>query len=100
MEKKKGRSALIFNLKEKVVGAKKVGQEATVLIDPVSKEEVNTPSEIKRVSIEYCQNLLTNRDPKEEFIEDLDLKKMIHNVRMEEDIEDDIQFYLTYLSTF
>ena len=40
VQKNKGRSALVFKLKEKVVGAKKVSQEATVIIDPKSKKEV------------------------------------------------------------
>ena len=73
MEKIKGRSAVVFKLKERVVGEKKSGQEATVMIDPTTNEEVNTPEGIKRVSIDYCQNLLTNRDPKPEYSEDLEM---------------------------
>ena len=92
IQKNKGRSALVFKLKEKVVGAKKVSQEATVIIDPKSKKEVNTPVEIKRVSIEYCQNLLTNREPKPEFTDDLEMKYIIHRMRMMEEVKDDIQF--------
>ena len=92
LKNKKGKSALIFDLKSKVVGPKKAGQEATTMIDPITKKEVNTPEEIKRVSIEYCQNLLTNRDPKPDFIEDLELKKLIHKIRMEETLEDDVEF--------
>ena len=52
LRKSKGKSALIFNLKEKVVGKKKAGQEATVLINPKTKKEVNTPAGIKKVSID------------------------------------------------
>ena len=44
------------------------------------------------MSIEYCQELLTNREPKAEFAEDLDFKYMIHRIRMVEEVEDDIQF--------
>ena len=92
LKNSKGKSALIFNLKDKVVGPKKAGQEATVIIDPKTKAEVNTPAGIKKVVVEYCQELLTNRDPKTEFIEDLELKRMIHEVRMKEEINDDIKF--------
>ena len=67
---KKGKTALIFNLKDKVVGKRKVGQEATVLKDPKTNEEVNTPAGIKKVSIDYCQELLTNREPKDEYVDD------------------------------
>ena len=55
----KGKSALIFKVKDKVVGKKKVGQEATVLMDPKTSDEVTTSAEIKQGSIDYCQDLLT-----------------------------------------
>ena len=86
------KTALIFNLKDKIVGKRKVGQEATVLIDPKTKEEVNTPAGIKKVSIDYCQDLLTNREPKADYKEDLELKQIIHQVRMVEKVENDIEF--------
>ena len=89
---KKGKTAMIFNLKDKIVGTKKVAQEATTVVDPKTGKEVNTPEEIKRVSLEYCHELLTNRDPKPEYIEDIKYKKIIHEIRMEEIIEDDIEF--------
>ena len=53
------KSAINFKVKDKVVGKKKVGQEATVLMDPKNCDEVTTPAEIKQVSIDYCQDLLT-----------------------------------------
>ena len=31
------------------------------MIDPKTLKDVNTPEEIKRVSLEYCKELLTNR---------------------------------------
>ena len=67
----KGRSAAIFSLKAKIVGSKSSKQEATVLIDPKSKSEVTTPEDIKRVSLQYCVDLLTNMKPKEDYIEDI-----------------------------
>ena len=83
--------APIFSLKAKIVGSKSSKQEATVLIDPKSKSEVTTPEDIKRVSLQYCVDLLTNRKPKEDYIEDIWLKDIVHLVRMEEICEDDIQ---------
>ena len=61
-------------------------------MDPKSCEEVTTPAAIKQVSIDYCQYILTNREPKEEFKEDLLLKQMIHEFRMSEVVENDIVF--------
>ena len=86
----KGKSAAIFKLKDKIVGPKTAAQEATVLMDPKNGTEVVTPAEIKRVLLQYCKDLLTNRNAKEEYKEDIFLKDMMHAVRMEEIIEDDI----------
>ena len=45
--KKKGKSASIFNLKEKVLGGKKQNQEATSIIDPKTKKRLFDHEEIK-----------------------------------------------------
>ena len=87
----KGKSAAIFKLKGKITGLKSSCQEATVLVDPASGEEVTTPEEIKRVSLQYCKDLLTNRKPKDEYAEDYMMKEFVHDVRMTEKIEDDIE---------
>ena len=60
------------------------------LIDSKSGEEVSTPEEIKRVSLEYCKALLTNRKPKDDFAEDILMKELVHNVRMLEKVDDDM----------
>ena len=61
------------------------------MVDPASGEEVTTPEEIKRVSLQYCKDLLTNRKPKDEYAEDYMMKEFVHDVRMTEKIEDDIE---------
>ena len=83
----KGLSAAVFKLKENIVGSKKANQVATIVFDPKANVEVTTPEDI---SLEYCVNLLTNRKPKKDFEEDILLKDIVHLVRMEEDISDDI----------
>ena len=90
LKNSKGMSAAVFNLREKVVGPKAAKQEATVVIDPKNNSEVTSPDEIKRVSLQYCVDLLTNRKPKEDFEDDLWWKQIVHNMRMEERFEDDI----------
>ena len=87
----KGKSAAIFKVKGKIVGPKASAQEATILTDPKTGAEVSTPDDIKRVSLQYCKDLLTNREPKEEFIEDVLLKELVHCARMSESIENDIE---------
>ena len=92
MKRKKGKSASIFALKNKIVGKKKLEQEATIIKNPANNEEVTDPDEIKRVSLEYCTTLLTNRKPKEKFEEDVKLKTIIHEKRMKEVIEEEMKF--------
>ena len=95
LQKQKGRSAAVFNLKDDVIGHKKTGQEATILIDPITRKEVTSPFEIRRVSLDYCNELLTNRKPKAGYEDDIFLKQVIHEKRMKEIIQNDVD-YLTY----
>ena len=91
VKKRKGKSAAIFSLKEKIVGKKKEPEEQCAVIDPVTNEIVCDPAEIIKVCADYCQNLLTNDKPKEDFIDDLNWKRRVHEVRMNEVIENDIE---------
>ena len=87
----KGKAASIFDLKNRIVGSKKADQEATVVKDPATGKDVHEPAEIKKVSLAYCVKLLTNREPKDKFKDDIELKKRVHEVRMEEIVKDDIE---------
>ena len=48
--------------------------------------------EIKKVFLKYCVDLLTNRKPKPEYEDLIEKKKEIHKERMEEIIENDVEF--------
>ena len=48
--------------------------------------------EIKKVSLAHCVKLLTNREPKPKFKEDIELKKLVHEERRREIVEDEIEF--------
>ena len=87
----KGKSASVFALKDMIIGKKKSPLEPVVLIDPETGGEVNTPSDIKRVSLKYCVNLLKKNRPKSRFSAILKAKKETHFERMSEAIEDDIE---------
>ena len=84
VKKKKGNCAAIFQLKEDVVGSKSTPNEATILIDPKTNSEVNSVKEIKRISLQYCQELLTNRKPSEGFEDIIKRKVEDHDKRMRE----------------
>ena len=89
---RKGKAAAIFYLKDKIVGSKKTQQEPAVIKHPVTKKCVTDTKEIKRISLKYCVDLLTNREPREGFEEIIDMKRKIHEQRMSERIDDDIEF--------
>ena len=87
----KGNSAAVFKLKDDIVGPKKIAQEAVVLIDNTKNEEVSNPRDIKKVSLEYCKELLRNREPRNGYEEDVSVKLQVHSVRMMETIENDLK---------
>ena len=92
MKTNKGRAATVFNLKDKIVGSKKQQQEPAVIIDPSTKKSVTDTEEIKRISLKYCVDLLTNREPKEGFEEIIAMKRNVHKERMKEIIDEEIEF--------
>ena len=92
IKSKKGKSAVVFKLKENVLGSKKAQQEPAVVKDPATEKLVTDVEEIKRISLEYCVDLLTNRKPSHGYEELIEKKKEIHEERMNEVIEDDEEF--------
>ena len=85
----KGKSAAIFKLKDKIVGSKKEGMESVSMNDPISGDMICDPEELKRVSVAYLSNLLTNRDPKDEYKQNLQILKLLHEQRMTEECVDE-----------
>ena len=85
LEKEKGKAAAIFNVKDQIIGSKKENDVPSVVKDPKTNELIFHPSGIKKASVQYCKNLLTNREPLEAF-----KKERVHQVRMNEELEDDI----------
>ena len=90
LKSKKGFSSAIFQLKDDILGSKKMAQEAASLIDYKTGCLLTNPSDIKRVSLQYCQELLTNRNPKDGFVADIEIKYQIHEARMMEKVDDDL----------
>ena len=92
LAKCKGKTAAIFNLKDKVIGNKKSDQEATTMKHPVTHEVLSRRSDIKKAALAYCVDLLDNRKPKAGYEDEVLIKDLIHETRMKEHIEDDIEF--------
>ena len=80
VKKEKGKSAAIFKLKEKIVGAKKQTQEAVTMKDSESGKLIVENDELKRASVDYVSKLLTNRSPKVEFKDDFYLMKSLQKL--------------------
>ena len=57
-----------------VVGPKKPQQEPTSIKDTVSKKEIFAVDQIRQKSLNYCVDLLTNRDPRGGYEEDIKSK--------------------------
>ena len=74
---KQGRTSKVFKLRERIIGTKKQGQEACAVKDPKTKELIVATEEIKRVSLEYCKEVLSNNKPEAEY------KKEIMIMRLE-----------------
>ena len=88
LKETKGRSAASFNLKAKILGEKKESQEAVVVENPETGEIVFEAEQIKTISLDYLKNLLTNREPKPEYVNDLKVIKLLHSARMNQIVEE------------
>ena len=84
LKEKKGPSAAVFHLREDIIGGKKAVEEPAVVTNPETGEDVDTPKQIKKVTLQYCKQLLTKRKPKEEYREDIEVKELLHDLRMKE----------------
>ena len=90
----KGISAAVFNLRGGILGSSKTSSDPICINDPISGLPIMSPVEIKKVTLDYCTNLLTNRKPKAEYIEVIRKKELLHGSRMLEVISND-QYELT-----
>ena len=55
-----------------------------------TKEVLSKRSEIREAA--YCVDLLDNRKPKSSYENEIKMKDLIHEIRMKESIEKDIEF--------
>ena len=86
---KTGRTSKVFSMREVISGAKKVRKEAHALIDTKTKKLVVANSEIKKVTLDYCLDVLKNNEPAAEVKELVKLKEMVHEMRMNDKERDE-----------
>ena len=85
----KGTSAAVFNLRGGILGSSKSSSDPISIVDPSSGLPIMSPVQIKKVTLEYCVKLLTNRKPRDSYVEVLKKKEMLHKLRMHEQIPND-----------
>ena len=61
----------------------KLKPEAVTIVDPTSGRDVTNAKELRHVTLAYCKGILTNRQPSAEYEEDLQMKFVVHETRME-----------------
>ena len=70
--------------------------------DPVTGDIIVETDKLKEASVNYVSNLLTNRNPKDDFKDDFDLMESLHEYRMKESQEKlsdkDFKDFLTQIS--
>ena len=74
-QKKQGRCTEVFKMREVIMGPKKSVQEAMAIKDFRTGDLVVNKKEIKNLSLEYCLNVLTKNELKEDFINQHKLKE-------------------------
>ena len=90
LKETKGKSAAVFSLKDKILGKKKIQPEQVVLTDPVTGNDVYSPEEIKRVTIDYLMGILKTKVPKGKYVGIVNKKEELHFERMQETVDNDL----------
>ena len=94
----KGNMAATFMLKNEIVGNKKSATDPIAIINPITNKQVTNVKEIKSVSLKYCVDLLTNREPKDNYKTIMNMKNELHEIRMKKSHHgDDIKFIQSIL---
>ena len=91
IESNRGTAASQFWLRDQIIGKKKNKPEQVAPVDPFTGFTVYKPDEIKRVSLDYCVNLLSTKEPKPGYEEIYENNKRIHDHRMTKSIESDLE---------
>ena len=78
-------------LKQKIVGNRKAGQEPTAIKDPETGDMLVASSDIRRASLNYCVKNLSDNEVSEKVKVLVTLKENLHKMRMKEDTLDEFK---------
>ena len=85
-----GRVGNVFKMREVITGPKKASQEPTAIRNPINGELIVSSEEIKNVTLAYCVDNLTKKPVDRPEFDGLELKKYLHECRMEEVHDDEL----------
>ena len=97
-ENKKGKTATIFKIKKNIVGDEHEGNNSVSMKHFRTKEQLFNNEEINEAALEYCIELLSNREPKDNYKKNIEFLNKIHEVRMNEKIENDDELTIKMLN--
>ena len=83
-----GRVGKIYKMKKFITGESNKGQEPVAVRNPVNNELIVEPEEIKRVTLQYCQDNLEKKKKSDEYSKEEKVKKELHEIRMSNKEED------------
>ena len=73
----------IFKIAERIRGPKGGNQEPSAVRDPTTNEVVVSTKEVKNIVLDYCSEVLKNNVPKDNFKDEINLKELLHDIRMD-----------------
>ena len=80
-------------MRDAINGPKKGGQEATAIRNPQNNELIVSNEEIKAVTLAYCVDNLTKQPEDISVRKGLELKRSLHELRMQEDDDEEFDIY-------
>ena len=93
-KEKNGRVGQVYSMMKYLNGDKKKSQEPVAIKDPITKQLIVAPEDIKNVTLKYCVGNLTNKRTSKEDKEERGRRLRIHDKRME--VEEDEEFNPEY----
>ena len=84
-----GQLTRVFNMRKKISGGKKQGQEPSAIRDPETDELIVESSKIKATTRTYCISNLKDNKLDKNASKLFKLKENLHNMRMSEDTKDE-----------
>ena len=84
----KGRVGNVYKMKKLITGENQKGQEPVAVRNPKDGELIVEPNEIKKVTLQYCQDNLKKVKKSDKYITEEEVKQKLHNIRMNDKDED------------